>query len=79
MSQTWENGKKPNFGPDFGPFAQNLGRQNFFFKDLASSVTRYYGQLSSWTISEKTYDSILRKLSDGRTDVQTDWRTRVIL
>ena len=79
MSQTWENGKKPNFGPDFGPFAQNLGRQNFFSKYLASSVTRYYGQLSSSTISEKTYDSILRKLSDGRTDVQTDWRTRVIL
>ena len=25
----------------------------FFFKNLASSVTRYYGQLSSCSISEK--------------------------
>ena len=36
------------------------------------SVTRYHGQLSSCTISEKTNDPILRKLSDGRTDGQTD-------
>ena len=38
----------------------------FFFKNLTSSVTRYNGQLSSCTISEKTNDPILRKLSDGR-------------
>ena len=38
----------------------------------ASSVTRYHGQLSSCTISEKTNDLILRKFSDGRTDGQTD-------
>ena len=44
----------------------------FFFKNLAPSVTRYHGQPSSFTISEKTNDSILRKLSDGRTDRQTD-------
>ena len=44
----------------------------FFFKNLASLVTRYHGQLSSCT-TEKTNDPILRKLSDGR-----DWfhRTR---
>ena len=30
MNQTWENGKKPNFGPDFGPFGPNLGPQTFF-------------------------------------------------
>ena len=40
----------------------------FFFKNLASSVTRYHGQLSSCTISEKTNGPILRKLSDGRKD-----------
>ena len=45
---------------------------NFFFKNLASSVTRYHGQLSSCTISEKINDPILRKLSDRRTDAQTD-------
>ena len=43
-----------------------------FFKNLAPSVTRYNGQLSSCTISEKTNDSILRKLSDGWTEGQTD-------
>ena len=40
----------------------------FFFKNLASSDTRYYGQLSSCTMSEKTNDPILRKLSYGWTD-----------
>ena len=30
MNQTWENGETPKFGTDFGPFDQNLGRQNFF-------------------------------------------------
>ena len=52
-------------------FAQ-IQAAKFFFKNLASSVTRYHGQLSSCTISEKTNDPILRKLSDGRTDGQTD-------
>ena len=30
MNQTWENGEKPNIGPDFGSFG--------------SSVTKYHGQ-----------------------------------
>ena len=64
VNQTWENSKKPSFGPDFGP---NPGRQ-FFFKNLASLVTRYNGQLSSGTISEKINDPVLRKISDVRTD-----------
>ena len=34
--------------------------------------TRCHGQLSSCTISEKTNYLILRKLSDGRTERQTD-------
>ena len=29
MNQTWENNKKPSFGPDFGPFGPNLV-SNFF-------------------------------------------------
>ena len=41
---------------------------NFVFQKLTSSVTRYHGQLSSCTISEKTNGPILRKLSDGRKD-----------
>ena len=35
-------------------------------KNLAWSVTRYHGQLSSCTISEKNNDPILRKFSVGR-------------
>ena len=63
MNQTWENSKKPSFGPHFGPFGPNLGHL---------SVTRYHGQLSSCTILEKTNDPIVRKLGDrqkpGRVD-----------
>ena len=47
----------------------------FFPKNLASSVTRYHGQLSSCAISEKTNDPFLRKFSDGRTDGQTPRKT----
>ena len=39
---------------------------------MASSVTRYHGQLSSCTISEKTNGPILRKLSEGRMDGRTN-------
>ena len=66
--------KKPIFGPDLGPFGPNSGCQIFFFKNLASIVTRYHGQLSSCTISEKTNGQILRKLSDGQRDERTDGR-----
>ena len=44
----------------------------FFFKNLTPSDNRYHGQLSSCTISVRTNDLYLRKLSDGRTDGQTD-------
>ena len=61
------------FGLDLGSLAQIWAAIFFFFsKILASSVTRYRGQLSSCTISEKTNDPVLRKLIDGRTDRQTD-------
>ena len=30
MYQTWKNGKKLNFGLDFGQFDQNLGPKFFF-------------------------------------------------
>ena len=73
--QTWKNGKKSSFGPDFGLFGPNSSYQFFFFKNLAFSVTRYHSQLSSCTISEKSNDPIERKLSDGQTDKQTDGET----
>ena len=42
-----------------------------FFRNLALLVTRYHGQLSC-TISEKTYDPILRKFCDGWSDKRTE-------
>ena len=71
MIQTQENGIKIGGGL----ILQKIQAANFFFKILALSVTRYHGQLSSWTISEKTNDRILRKICEGRTDGQTDRRT----
>ena len=32
MNQTWKNDKKPNSGPDFGPFIPNLFSQFFFLR-----------------------------------------------
>ena len=78
MIQTQENGVKPYFWPDLGWLGLNSGRQNVFFKNLVSPVTRYHGQLSSCTTSEKTYDPILKKFRDGWTDKQTDREKRVI-
>ena len=122
MHQTWENGQKPNFWPNFGPFSPNLDPRNFFidftptryytllqaiivcnfnknywtklekmtktlfwaqfwhiwpkfgskkiffFKNLALSVTKYHGHVSSCTTSEKNNDPIFKKLSDRQTD-----------
>ena len=68
MIQTQE---KPQLGPDLGPLSPHSSHQFFFFKNLALSVTRYYGQLSLWTMLEKTNDPTLRKLCDrwtGRLD-----------
>ena len=58
--------KNPSFVSGFGPFDPNSSCQFFF--NLALSDTRYHGQQSSCTISEKTNDPILRKLSDGQRD-----------
>ena len=32
MNQTWENNKKPNFGPDFGLFDPHWSPKNFFWQ-----------------------------------------------
>ena len=73
MNPTWENSKKPSFGANFDTFGPNSSCQFiFFFKNMASSVVRYHGQLSSCTVWEKNNDPILRKLGDGRTCGRTD-------
>ena len=60
MIQIQENDEKTHFGPDLSPFRPNLGH-NFFLKKINF-------QLSSSTITERTNDPILRKVSDGRMD-----------
>ena len=49
----WENSEKPNFGPNFGPFGPNLGRQ-FFFLVLLLLDVRHCCKLSLYAISRKT-------------------------
>ena len=60
--QTWENGKKPSFGPDFGPFGLYSDRQNFFskiwlYQSLDNMVSYRHVQclkklmIQSWEIS----------------------------
>ena len=45
---------------------------SFFFNNLALLATRYHGQLSSYTISEKTNDLTLRTFIDGQIDGNMD-------
>ena len=62
MNQTWENGKKnPNLGPNFGPFAPNLGPQIFFRWVLPLLVVGHCRKLSMYAIPTKTYDPNSRK------------------
>ena len=61
--ETQYNGEKPRW--------VQIWAINFYFKNLALSVTRYHGQLSSCTTTEKTNDRILIK-TDGQTDRRTD-------
>ena len=63
------NGEKLHFQP------QIRATKFFFPENQSSSVTRYRGQLSSCTTSEKANDPILRKFIDGRTDRRKDRQT----
>ena len=71
MIHKWENREKSHFGTNLIGSAQ-FRAAKFVFKNLAASVTRYYGQLSWCTMSEKINDPILRKVSDYLTDGWTD-------
>ena len=50
MKQTWENGKKFKFGPDFGPFGPNLGSQSFFWTLPLLLIGRHCLEVSSYAI-----------------------------
>ena len=59
MNWTWENGKKPNFGPNFGSFGPNLGL--LFSWILLLLDIRHCCKLSLYAISRKTKDPNSRK------------------
>ena len=60
MNETWENGEKPNFGPDFSLFRPNLGPKSFL-RVLPQLVVRNCSNLSLYVISRKINEPNLRK------------------
>ena len=63
--------KKLVLDPILTPLAQ-IQSAKFFFKNVDLTVTRYHGQLSSCTISEKTNGPFLRKFTDRWMDGPAD-------
>ena len=56
MNQTWENGEKPSFGTNFGPFGPNFFFHGFYLYNMLDIVASYHcmqcqGKL--WTKLEK--------------------------
>ena len=72
--------QKTSFWSWFSSTESKFGMPKCFFKNLASPVTRYPGQVST---CKKTNGPLLRKFSDGQTgtsdrqtDRQTDYRLK---
>ena len=61
MNQTWKNGKKTSFEPNFFPFDPNLGTEIFLWI-LPQQGIRNFCKLSLYAISRKTDEPNLRKL-----------------
>ena len=66
MNQTWENDKKPNFGPDFGSFGPDLLAPPQFFWWILPLL--HCWKLSVFVILRKAIEPNLSKFSDGRID-----------
>ena len=80
MNQTWENDKKSSFGPNFGPFGPNLGRQIFFSKILLCQsldviVSYHHVQYQKKLIIQSWENLLTDGQTDGWTDGQTDRQT----
>ena len=71
MSKLEKMAKKLVSGLILAHLAQFRAANFFFFKNLASSVTRYHSY-HHVQYQKKTNDPILRKRSDGHTDGRTD-------
>ena len=69
MNQTWENGKKPSFGPDFDTFGPNLGHQFFFSKiELPQSIDTmisYHHVQNQKKLIIQSWENVV---TDGRAD-----------
>ena len=64
INQTGENGKKPNFGHDFGSFGSILSPPllpKFFLWDLPQRDIRYCCKVPLYKISRKINEPNLRK------------------
>ena len=61
MNLTWENYKKPSFGPGFGPFGPNLVPKIFFLRILPLLDVRNCYKLSLYAILRKTNEPNMRK------------------
>ena len=79
MNQTWQNGKKPSFRLDFGPFGPNSGCQFFIFifqniwlrQSLDIIVSYNYVQYQK-KLMIQSWENLV---TDGQTDRRTDGRT----
>ena len=60
-NQNWENGKKTNFGADFGSFDSNLVPKSFFMGFTSTWYCYKLYKLSLNTISRKTKEPNLSK------------------
>ena len=74
-SRKWQ--KIPSFWARFRMVGPKFGLRKHFHKNMVLPVTRYPGHLSSCTISEKTNNPVLRRLSEGHTDGLMGRQTRV--
>ena len=80
MNQTWKNGKKTNFGPNFDPFSPNLSHQIFFSKiwlhqSLDIIVSYQYVQYQKKIMIKSWENLVMDERTDGRTDWKMDKRT----